>query len=622
MALARDANDILGDDRIPAEERLQAGKPLAKALYVQDDPDPVNLGRAIAWKINEQGYALQARPGKALTDVIGDMVDLYAAAMATPTGPTYGKDGSRWQCLCPHDFAEVQRGLLLVSLLTQIRSMGYCLGVPQQTYELCEAVANGLGRLAGIDAYFRGSGLILIRRYDAAKEEARKFLNSTFGQSLWGRGMIVMAWSREATPDYGKGKHELWPGRGAWDWSTCSLGAMYDGSYASDILAWRTLSVDACNNRPLDVLLWNWKTVPDIAESFLARLPYNLHVLTEASAAAFNHDRPDRAIEIDRQIVDLMPRDSGGYARLANQYADVGKYDKAIEIVRQADKKCDFSIQLSNLLGQGACWLVRMKRPEEALQFGRKSTAATRYRGLQGLAVALAANHKDAEAEDVYRKLAFRYDNGTEEYIQFLLKHKKDPAYIAKEIRGLLAEYSQFKDSIAGYVGTACYSAAVDPQVLEGFYAGPLAFVAQNDRLVQLLGSAVYSRNFEKAVEYGLALHDAKHLTVYQRMWLLQAMQLTGRTARFKEVKARLPIYGDKIDIHAHVQYVLGKVTWQQLLDGTNSEYTRSLRLLATRHGGRGPARPAGSPQGLRDRCQIEHWGRCPMALLLLVPCD
>ncbi len=591
MALARDANDILCDDRIPAADRRDVGAALAKVLSAEDSPDPASLGRAIAWKVSEEGYRLQAQSGRELTDTMTDMTELYAVAMATPAGPVTHDQGIRWQCLCPHDFAELQRGLMLVTLFIQARSMGYCLGVPQEMHDLCEALANGLHRLKGIDAFFRGYGLIVVGRQDRAMDEARTFLHSSFGRTLWGRTLFVQSWYSSATPDWGKGTRELWPGRGAWEWCDCACSAMSDGSpRAADALAWRALSVDRYNGWPLPVLQWCRRTTLDIAEPFLARLPYNLAVLEDAAAAARNHAQPDKATGIYRQMIDLMPRDSTGYDHLAWQYARAGKYDEAIETVRLADKKCEFSICLSNLLGQGACWLVERDRPQEALEFGRKSARSYSGSGLRGLAVALAANNKIAEAEDVFRQIAFRYESGTVEYIRFLLQHGRDQAFVAEQIKALLKEHSQMRDSIAAHVGQACCQACVDPQVLEAFCAGPLQLLPKQAQQAMLLECAMYARDFPKAVEYGLALHEAKQLTIYSRVWLIEAMQLAGKTERLQEIEDRLPLYGHDMPIDKHVQYILGKFTWQQLLDSADSDYKRSVCLLAPRHRSGGQA--------------------------------
>lgn len=574
MALARDANDILGDSRIPADKRMETGTALARPLLVDAATDPAKLGTAIAWKIQQQGYMLQGESGQTLSQIVAGMVNLYALGAATATGPVSGAAGMQWQCLCPHDLAQVQRGLLLVTFNVQIRSLAHCLGVPQEAQQLCEAIAKGLEKLPGIDAYFRGFGLIQVQQYDKATEEAGRLLQSPLVKPLAARNMLIMNWDNRVLPKQDKSEYLF--GRGGWDWADRAVGTMWDGqAQLSESLAWRCLAVDSHASLPLQVLLWKAQT-PDVAEPFLDRLPYNLSVLEDAARAANNYGRSFKAIEVYRKIIDLIPRDARGYEYLAWQYVWTDNLDEAINVARQAKRKCEFSIRLSNLLGSAVDWLVEQHHLEEAMAFGQESAKSYSYQGLRGLAVALVANKQVDKAQDIYRKLAHRYDSGTVEYIRFLLEQHRSQAFMDEEVTALLKEYPKLKDAIADHVGKACCQATADPKVLEAFYAGPLSFYNKDWQQHKLLECAVYARQFNKAVEYGIALHDAKQLTVYERMWLHAAMRLSGKTGRIADVEAVLLKQVESADVSEHVLYALKRTSWKQLQEISTASYPRS----------------------------------------------
>lgn len=576
VALARDSHDLLLDDRIPASQRKSAGVAIARAMGSRSSGDLPRLATTLEEAFLERGDMMQYEPDKRLSDALAGLHGLYAAALATPAGPTVTTDRLCWQCLGPADFADLQRGLLLTAMSIEVHSLAGLLGVPQETHDLCEALADGLAGGEGADAFFRGYGWVQVGQVGKATEQASRLNASAFGQLLSARCALLLGWQGNTVPNRGQGGYRLTSGRGAWDWADSAEAAMWDGQTDTcGALAWRCLAVDAYAHSPLDVLVWLAQS-PAPAEAALPRLPYSMSVLTMIANAAMRYGQPARYVEVCQKTIELKPHDTTGYEWLAWYHANRGDRPEAIRMARQAVERCEWSICLSNLMGLTASWLVEEGQPEEALEWGRKSAESYSYRGLWGLAVALAANNKLDEAQDIYRQMAHRYDGGTMEYIRFLLRNGRPARLVEKEVVALLGTHAQMKEAVAGYVEQAWCQSSADPEALEKLYAGPLSFVPARQRTGNLLEVAMYSRRFDKAVEYGWAAETESALNVYERMWLHCAMRLSGRTERLGELEAKLREHVGKVDVSPQVEHVLGRIDEAELRRRSETAYQKS----------------------------------------------
>lgn len=573
LAYSNSVADLLGDDRISPEKRRSIAHRFAAMLKTVPSDNLREPASALAASIHKMG-PMFITGSEEISDRIAVLFDLYAAALATPAGPVIPASGLRWQSLSPHDVAEQQRGTSLLALFDHAQMLKTMLGVPEECMHYCQAVAKGAASVEGAGSFFEAYGLTGTDKVGKTLGLLAKTLQTPFGKRIVTTACIVQTMA-ERLPVPGKGETILRPGRGAWEWAYLCVAAMRDGSGVdSDALAWRCLAADSHAYIPLEVLYWRTGD-PAVVEGFLDRIPYNMTVLVQAANYVANRGPNSRYLEICRKMIELAPDSPEGYSKLAGYYSARYELAQAIDVIREAAENCEPSIQLTNLLGTGAVWLVKENRLDEALEWGRMSATSYSFAGLKGLAVALAANKQIEEAEEVWRQIAYRYDSGADEYMQFLLEHNRPDKVILDEIQALMKNHPTTRDAVAYDASRGFCLAAADPALLEKAYAGPLSFVPPVQQKMRLLTCAMYAKRFDEAVEYGLAAEDLKPLPVYERVWLHAAMRLSGRKERIREVEGKLRQAG-KIDISPHIQYLLGEMDWNQLHRHSREGYTKA----------------------------------------------
>jgi tetratricopeptide (TPR) repeat protein len=349
------------------------------------------------------------------------------------------------------------------------------------------------------------------------------------------------------------------------------------GQYeASQALAWRGMTVDPCAIAPLTIIM-GYANTPEIAESYRQRMPYHLGLLQQITRQMCASNRDADALEaILRQMIDLAPAQEDAYYQLARVYLDRDDRPHAIDLIQQAYKNCEFSVGISNKIGEMVMWLVQEGRKEEALTWGRRGASTGSAEGMTGLVVALEANGRVEEAKGVYREIALRYYGSTNDYIRWLLKHDTPLPQMKEEVQALLVTHAGLQQSIADQVGVAFRQPGVDPQMLEELYKGPLAFQAPATQKAELLECAMFTRQFPRAVEYGMQAVELKSRNVYHLMWLHAAMRLSGKTERLRHVEDLLRNLPDKGYIAEHVAYVLGELDSKTLRQKCDSPYTRA----------------------------------------------
>jgi tetratricopeptide (TPR) repeat protein len=573
LGYCRSVADLLGDERIPPAPRRQIADRLADVLEMPVSDDLRNLASAMASGIYKMGPMFMANPER-ISSRIAVLLDLYAAAQVAPCGPVSAALGLGWQCLPPHDVAEQQRGLFLMTLMGHARMLGTQLGVPDECHRFCQAAGKGVAAMPGAGPLFEAYGLLFVGKGKDAQPLLAKAMQTPLGRHAETVAAILLTYG-QAVPDRGKGKHRLWPGRGAWEWADLCKAAMGDGSgQASDSIAWRCIEADAHAYAPMEVLYWQTQSLA-AADRFLERIPYHVGLLSTVANYAIRQGQNGRYVELSRRIIDLAPESVNGYSKLAYYHSGRNELAEAIEIAREAAENCEESIGLTNLIGNGACWLVKENQPEEALKWGRMSATSYSYTGLKGLAVALAANDQKEESEKVWRQIAFRYESGADEYMQLLLEHARPEKVILDELQALMDNYPSTQTRVAYDASRGFCTSGADPALLEKAYAGPLSFVPPAQQKMRLLTCAMYAQRFDKAVEHGLAAEAIQPLPVYERVWLHAAMRMSGRKERIKEIENNLRQAG-KIDITPHIQYLLGGMDWTQLRRHSQEGYAKA----------------------------------------------
>jgi len=224
-----------------------------------------------------------------------------------------------------------------------------------------------------------------------------------------------------------------------------------------------------------------------------------------------------------------------------------------------------------------AIWLVDENRPQEALKWGRKAAQSGSCSGLHGLAVALEANGRTEQALDIYRKIAKRYPfSGANGLIGFMLKHKYPEQIVIKEIQNLLALYEPRKDEVAVLVAKGFRVSGEHLSLLKQLFESDLKFVEPEHKLSELLLSSMYSRRFDKTVEYSTKLEKLRPLKTFEIFMTHAAMRLSGQTEVLEKIENKLRKYPPDNWLGAHTQYLLGKLTAEQLVEKCQSELDKA----------------------------------------------
>lgn len=570
LALARDINDLLSDDRIPVADRTACLDKMTGLYRLSPQEDLAKASKQLAWAVYQRGPSLFEQP-RQFGPTLGGLIDLYATAISTSGGPVSADSTIRWQCLCPHDFAETQRGLLLLAILDHaIAFRG--LGLPEATKSYSEGVAEALAHLPAAQEFFKAYKSAMVGQWQAALQANSQVLDTPFGKHPVLAAMMIQEMTVYATPGTVETDERFSPGRGCWEWDYLAYAAMQKGmGWLSNAHANRSAVLNPYSCGPMSVMLWCTQDIA-VAEPFLARCPYSLTMLNSAVRYARQGKQYQALCE---RIIDLTPKRVDGYYDLAWYYRRKGDRAKAIETARRAVEKCEYSIGLTNLMGDAAQWLVDENQLEEALQWGRRSATSASGSGVRGLAIALKANGKVKEAEEAYRENAFHYDGAVYEYIAFLVEQNTAMPKIFSEVNLLLKQYPSMREHIAGEVAKGFNVACADPSLMEKVYAGPLSFVSAMDQKYWLFVGSMYARHFDRVVDLGLEVDAARPLSCYDLMWLHHAMRLSGKTDQVKQVEKKLAARMHDGEIAPHIRYVLGQISWDELCRQESEGYGR-----------------------------------------------
>jgi len=570
LAMARDSVDLLRCSDIPEPQRKAVAEKLIEATDADSADDMDRQARNVALAFITERTDL--------SDSIAAMLELYDAALKKPAGPvTTGTTGAlQWQSLGVHDFAELQRGLFMMALYRRASFMGHMYGVPRGTQQFCDEAAEGLTALPGAADYFKSFGLAAVHKVDESKEAAYKAVKTPFGYSLVARSLMIENWPNNALRDVYKKIFYRYGVRGSWDWGLAAEATSRIGESRYCLnLALACLPIDPSNARSVRIVSWLTESTA-VAEPYVARMPYHSSLIRGMAWKARHSDELESAIAFYKQLLELAPKDINNYYDLAVVYAGRDQREDAIKVAGRARDNCEWTVGLSNLLGKAAVWSAREGKSEQALEFGKQGARSYSYRGLEGLAEALAVNDRKEEARNTFRAIAQRYDTGAKGFTAFMIRQGYDDDVIIKEIAGLVKGNADMKEKIGSLITDGFVNEPGHNDLLEKAFAGPLSFMARDEQYHILIVNSQNARKFDELIGYSAKLAEVKDRSVYQTIWTHNAARLAKRPDAVKEMTAELRKHVEDKKVGAHVRYLLGEVNREQLLDGLRKNIQKS----------------------------------------------
>jgi Tfp pilus assembly protein PilF len=573
LSLARDIADLAACEAIPAERRSAAADKLKADLGVEMEPDARSLEHSLVKRLGE------GNSDETILPAIPIAMDLYEAAMALPAGPVQQGPPPRWQCLSVHDFAELQRGLTVLSLYDRIDFVGGMWGVNDLAGKLAERMSAGLAKFSDAADFLRATGLLYVSKRDQGKTIINSLLKKPFGQMPPVLYLISATWARW----YPHKLEYIWLTRcrGSWELLQLADVAVNVGNDRFTLLlACMGIQVDHYSREMLHHLMWVHGRDLKWLDPYLARMPYDTRLLYSAASHSLNFGDAAAAEADYKRLIEMVPNAESSYSTLAYFYASHDQNAKAIEVAQEAVKNCPYSVGLSNLMGHAAMWLVKESRPEEALKMGRAAAESYSATGLEGLAVALAANGKKDEALQVYRAAAHRYENRCAALLQFLCDEKYHDDDIMAEIESCLKEFETTRDQVLDAIELKFEDLPAKYKLLERLYAGPLSSRPAATRDYNLARLAIYCRQFEDAFRYMQQLTREKERSGYELLFGCLAAKLAGKTDLLQAFLAAVPESVQKSDIAPYVECLAGRSSTAGLVEKCSTPYAKACADL------------------------------------------
>jgi len=572
-AYARDASDLLRCEDIPLQRRVALGKRMAKAVGGQVTDDAAKLAKTVAWTSANRGLRDNVASAlEPLMDLYGDCLNSAVDSVAPGPGGT-----TRWRVITPHEFATVQRGLLAWTLHERAKFMAEGWGVPDGANGFCSEVAKGLKIWPEISAFFRAYGLWHLGRANEAGEAAKKALQSNLGNQATLRGEIIRLWEKQRYKEVMKRRFFEYGARGSWDCERRSNTGLRLGIGGVSLYhAYSCLAGDKWNAGAINNIMWFIRDV-DIASRWLASMEYHVRAWGGAARYARIFGQHKQAVEFLARVIKIAPNNVRYYSRLAYLYERTDQLDKAIQIGKLAAEHCGPSVGLSNLMGSMAKWLVEQGKAKEALQWGKRSAGSYSHRGLEGLAVALAANGRMDEAADVYRKIAHRYATGSRTFVAFMLGHEWTAEQITDEIKKMLKAHPSMKKTVQRYVVDGFLDEPGHDKILVQLFAGPLSTYSKGNHEFLLGLTCLRARRFGDFLAYTRQIRKVRPLTSYDAFRGYIAARLGRDANAVKEFTAEMTKHAaDDKTLGLHIRYILGRIALRQLKDPLKTDSHRA----------------------------------------------
>jgi tetratricopeptide (TPR) repeat protein len=568
LGFARNAYDLLTCEDIPIDKRLTAGKAIAGAIGANVSDDPAQLARNIAWTMLNDGM-----PEEKLSKALAGLMDLNASAMELPAGPVVDENGVRLQVLPVHDLADAMQGLTIHTLYNRFVFMNNLWGVPDAASAFAESSSAGLDKVPGMRDCFHGLAMVTVDNPEEYLKAYRAFANTPAGRRPGSVARLSYFRPRKPTP---APLLIIQPGRGTWEWQMIAGAARFNGQPALRVSSgWHCLQVDDYSGPGMCVWMRTLDD-PSVAAQLADRMPYDVNLLGAIACLWSNKDHYDKAEEIYRQLIALCPNSGSDYFSLARLYASQGNRQKAIETAKQAAEKCEFSVRMSNLMGELSGWLLEENKPEEALRWGQRASQSYSARGLLALANALEANHKTDKAMETFKNCAIRYDGCIGNMLDFMLRNNMPDDKIFSNME----EVCHGATVASGVVENIRMILLAYPErknLIDRLAAGLHEWFPKEDMRVLNLSLAMASRDFDSAVKL---LPDPKssQASLDDLLWMDMIARFRHDDALLEILAKRLP--GDSVqnvDITGVIMYVAGQSSADEMIKTLTNPRRQSL---------------------------------------------
>ena len=254
------------------------------------------------------------------------------------------------------------------------------------------------------------------------------------------------------------------------------------------------------------------------------------------------------------------PDEENSHRMLIRVAREKGDAQRMARLCRDMVEKCSYSVCVSNTMGSAAKWFARNGHPEEAMEFGQIGAGSYSFRGLEGLAEALAVNGKYDRAKEVYQALTQRYRSGADDRIEFLLHYGTTP----EEVSAVPREMMQTRPGTAGQQAAGAADSvlahAPDKRYYDALGAEILDQIELPRRRILKAMFAMKHRQYEDVLSFAEQLlkggDDSYHPDA--RMIRLHALRLLGRDREARQHAESM--LKDAEGSRPMLEYVLGKI--------------------------------------------------------------
>lgn len=537
-AFAHDAYDLLRNSQINLKERTKAAKALAGFLELEKSDDLYVVAENVYSILTNEDSDIQLDE-----NAFKPLCDLYLQALQSPVGPERLSTGElRWAGISLHDYADLQRGLLLRTIYRQGDELG--------TEEYYLSAARSFSSVPGAADFFELKSMIPDRK-PQLKDKLAAFLKTRPARSA---ALMRWLWAGNRLPM----SLTLPPGRGSWDWGALAWMNLYNDIYHAGPCALAALENDFGSEHSIEVLTFLCKD-PGFAKPYLDLMPYNTLLLNDFAYRASELKREDVALEAYRKLLDVDEQWMH-YRNLAVTYNNLNRLDDAVDVIKKAEERLKNDIGVADLQGMATQWLVKAGRMGEALDMGRKALAGGTWLGMQGCAAAYDANEMVDEAMTIYRDAARAYPASSAPWFRFLVKRAYDQQDVIDQVKVLISQNEKVAHLVKDQVLQGFREAGGNYALLEKVLAGPLSGLDESVKARQLLLNAILQRDFAKATEYSERLQKAGGLNVEEAVWSTVAYRMAGKDLP-ESLRSVLEKCPEKHDLAICARYCLGQIT-------------------------------------------------------------
>ena len=545
LAMATDVRDLLNHGGLGQLSRREMMQALARATGNAVPDDSQESLDQLCSRTAESDRAMSA-------EVLVLVEQLYQTAARTCNGGPMAGVG----CLPIEEVVDLKRGLLLHTLFNHVQHMYGVFSAPAKAAQFCADTAAGLDEPG--KRYFELLRDQLVA-HPAQPEEFNLFIDSEWTLCPGTLETIWQYWPESVEHQPARSNYFAMAPRGCWDlesFAKANRNALNPGRNAG----MQCVKLDAYNGAVIDNLC-TWAENFGWAQPAAQRMPYNAEMFANLSWLAECVSDYEAGLQAARQWCAVGSDKCPSQCAMFRLYRALGQTDQAIKLAREIGRSGDRSVGAANVLGTLAGMLAIRGQADEALQWGRQAAGSYSAAGLQGLAMALEANGKHAEALEVYAACAARYEGTADDYVLRLVRYG-DPGQLEAIASRLVGEAAD-KVLVGRRVGHGLLTAG-RPDLLERLYQGPLSFLPAATRLRCLMGEATRVRDFEAVLELSARLREIRPLEGKELIWTDLACRFTGDQRQRPAVRKDLMAMENDLDVGWYSRWARSGLSYQQ----------------------------------------------------------